>query len=662
MGRSKARADSTGSWLRVATWVLGLTIAAAPAIAEDDLLDMSLEELMNIEVTSVSKKAENKNDAAAAVTVITAEDIRRHGFTSVPEALRMVPGVQVAQIDASRWAISIRGLRQEFSNTLLVMIDGRSVYTPLFGGVIWNEQNFAIDDIARIEVVRGPGGTIWGANAVNGVINIISKTAAETQGARAHVLGGTQQYGFGARYGGEFSDDTQYRFSVEGQRTEDFDFDQDYAGNDEYRQLRLGFRSDTQLSPNRELSIHADYFDIDREAGQGIPTPGFFLPITGFNKLRYKQRGGSAVANFKQSFDDGSRLQAKAYYDRVYRDTTSKEDSHTVDLDLQYSADWTENLSVVTGANYRFWTTHVRTGSSTIGFQDSDEDFHLGSSFIQLRLDVLDDKVAFIAGTKLSVNSWSGFEYQPSGRFVVKPLDGHTLWGAVSRAVRTPTFTDRDIAGSLGPVGILGNDEFRSEELLSYEAGYRYFGLDWMTAEVSAFWSDYEDFSSLLDLAAAPPIPGPLLFVNGGNVKVRGVEVEVTVVPSDRVRLTVGYSFLDFDENAPASIISTPLKHTHPQHQFQIRSVVDLPADLEFDAAFYYVEGLRGTTPVLQGNNVRAYHRLDLRLGWQPTDWLEVALVGQNLLDPRHAEFNDVQFNQSTQVPRSGYAKVIVDF
>ena len=662
MGRSKGRWTSTGSRTRLVVWALGLTLVASSAMAEGDLLDMSLEELMNIEVTSVSKKAESKNDAAAAVTVITAEDIRRHGFTSVPEALRMVPGVQVAQIDASRWAISIRGLRQEFSNTLLVMIDGRSLYTPLFGGVVWNEQNFAIDDIDRIEVVRGPGGTIWGANAVNGVINIISKKAADTQGARAHVLGGTQQYGFGARYGGEIGEETQYRFSVEGQKTEDFDFDQNYAGNDEYRQLRLGFRSDTQLSESRDLSVHADFFDIDREAGRGIPTPGFFLPITGFDKQRYKQRGGSGLVNFEQSFEDGSSFQAKAYYDRVYRDTTTKEDSHTVDVDLQYSADLTDQLSVITGGNYRYWTTHVRAGSSTIGFQDSDQDFHLGSGFVQLRLDLLDDKIALIAGTKVSLNSWSGFEYQPSGRFVVKPVEGHTFWGAVSRAVRTPTLIDRDIAGSLGPVGLLGNDEFRSEELLSYEAGYRYFGLDWMTAEISAFWSDYEDFSTLFDLAAVPPFPGPLLFTNGGNVKVRGFEAEVTVLPMEGLRTTVGYSFLDFDENSPLSVISTPRKQTHPQHQFQIRSVVDLPANVEFDAAFYYVEGLRGTTPVLQGNNVRAYYRLDLRLGWKPTDWLDVSLVGQNLADARHAEFNDVQFNQSTQVPRSGYAKVTVDF
>lgn len=413
--------------MRLFALAFGLILFAFPAIAEEDLLELSLEELMNVEVTSVSKKVEGRMGAAAAVTVISSEDIRRSGFTTIPEALRMVPGVQVARIDASRWAISIRGFRQEFSNNLLVMIDGRSLYTPLFGGVVWNEQNLSIDDVERIEVVRGPGGTIWGTNAVNGVINIISKKAADTQGVHAKIFGGTQEYGIGARVGGEIGDATQYRVSLNGEKIEDFDFNQNYNGDDGWGQLRLGVRSDTQISETQELTILADYFDLDRESAAGVAGPGPFFPIVGFDKEKQMQRGGDVVVKYAQDFKDGSRFEAKTYYDRVHRRTTIKEDSHTADVELQYNRSLTEQLDVVVGGNYRYWTTHTRLGSSGIGFVPNDKGFHQGSGFVQFRLDLFDDHVAIIAGTKLSSNSWSGFEYQPSGRLVYKPIEGHTV-------------------------------------------------------------------------------------------------------------------------------------------------------------------------------------------------------------------------------------------
>lgn len=633
----------------------GLVLIASVGVANDELLDLSLEDLMNVEVTSVSKKAENRSGAAAAITVITAEDLRRHGFTSVPEALRLVPGVQVARIDAARWAISIRGFRQEFSNKLLVMIDGRSIYTPLFGGVVWNEHNVAIEDIERIEVVRGPGGTIWGANAVNGVINIISKSSADTQGVRAHVFGGTQEYGIAARYGGALGEDTKYRVSLKGEKTEDFDFNQNYNGNDEYGQLRLGLRSDTKLSEDQDLTVFVDYFDLDRESGTVLSTPGTFFPIVGFRKTHMKQRGGNVVLKYGKDFDSDSRFEAKAYYDRVHRDTTLKEDSHTADVDLQYQSELVENLGMVVGVNYRYWTTHVGSGIGTVQIVPNDEEFHLGSGFFQFQLDLFDDHVALIAGTKLSVNSWSGFEYQPSGRIVVKPVEGHTVWGAVSRAVRTPTIIDRDLSGFIGPAPILGNDDFRSEELLSFEFGYRFHRLDWLKAEFSAFWSDYEDVSGL---AGA----GPFVFQNDTNIKIRGLEIEVSYLPTDWLRLTGGYSVIDFDENGPPAPLAVPQRRTHPAHQFVLRTLLDLPYDLEFDGAIFYVDGQPGTTPTLRSNNVTQYVRLDLRLGWKPLENLEISLVGQNLTDARHPEFNDIQFNQSNQVPRSGYAKVTVDF
>jgi iron complex outermembrane receptor protein len=629
-------------------------ICAGSTSANDDLLDLSLEDLMNVEVTSVSKRAESKQLTAAAITVITADDIRRGGFTSVPEALRIVPGLQVARIDASRWAISIRGYRQEFSNKLLVMIDGRSIYTPLFGGVVWAEQSFAIEDVDRIEVIRGPGGTLWGPNAVNGVINIISKKAKDTQGVRAHAFGGTQESGLALRYGGEVGEKTNYRISAKGEKTLDYDFKKNYDGNDEWNQLRFGSRIDSAVSERSEATLLLDYFDNDYQSGQGVG-----LPPTSFAKRDGGSRGGDVVAQFRHQLEGGSRLSLAAYYDIVSRRTTLDERSQTFDLQAQHELNVASRLNVVYGMEYRYWTTHTSDPSGGLSYDPDDDDFHLGDAFVQLELPLFDERLKLIGGTKLGGNSWSGFTYQPSGRFVLTPVDGHTVWGAVSRAVRIPSFTDRDVTGTLGGLALNGDRGVDQEEVLSYELGYRFYSLEWMTGEVSLFWSEYEDIAIL----TGSFLTG-FTFRNAGQASIRGGEIELTFLPVQWLRLTTSYSFLDQYERNPNNVLigNVPLEKSDPRHQFVIRSLFDLPSDFEFDAAVYFVDGLAGITPVLRSDNVRQYVRLDLRLGWKPLDWLELSLVGQNLADARHAEFYDIQLNQSTQVPRSGYAKVTLEF
>lgn len=647
-----------------------LLLAGSVSADEDDLLELSLEELMNVEVTSVSKKAESRNDAAAAITVITAEDIRRSGLTQVPELLRLVPGVQVARIDASRWAISIRGFNQEFANKLLVMIDGRTLYTPVFGGVVWYDQLIAIEDIERIEVIRGPGGTIWGVNAVNGVINVITKRAEDTQGSQLTGRAGTQDYGLGGRHGGRIGEGTHYRLSAKVERIEDFDYaGRSYDANDSWEQLRLAFRSDTEISERDALSVHVGYYNLELERGVGVDNPGFPFNVLSFQQHELNSTGGHVLAHYAHEFDGGSTLQAKAFYDRVHRETTIREDSHTAELSLQHDVELLEGVGVVWGADYRYWSTHTQPEASPIVFARNDDDFHFGSGFLQLKVDLLEERLSLIGGTKLSYNGWSGFEYQPSARLVAKPLEGHTLWAAVSRAVRTPTLVDRELAGSIGPVVLQGDRDVRSEELLSYEVGYRFYGLDWLSFEISAFWSKYEDISGL----AGPPPIGPFVFDNLGDTTVRGGEIEVTVVPIEWWRVTVGYSILDIDDDMPISVITDEpggggIKKTHPRHQWIFRSLFDLPCDLELDVSAYYVDGLERIIPTRppaltsRRENVTDYLRLDLRVGYRPLEWLEVSLVGQNLLDARHAEYDDIQRDQSSQVPRSGYAKVTFDF
>lgn len=656
MGRSKDRTDSSGPWRRVTVCALGLTLVAGMASAEDDLLDMSLEELMNIEVTSVSKKAESKNDTAAAITVITAEDIRRGGFTSIPEALRIVPGVQVARIDASRWAISIRGFREEFSNKLLVMIDGRPVYTPLFGGVVWAEQNLAMQDVERIEVIRGPGGAIWGANAVNGVINIMTRHTRDTQGEMLAIHGGTQEYGWTARHGGSIGDDTTYRLTARGEKVEDYDFNQNYNGNDEYTNLRIGARSDTELDEDSALELHFDFWDLDYERGIGVRAGPPFFNVTNFSSQAQRTRGGAVQLTYDRVIDEKSHFEFMTFADLVDRRTVLDERSYNVQASTQYNRTLDEicdGLSMISGLDYRYWTTHTDVVTNTVVLQPNDDDLHLGSGFVQFELDLFDDMLTLIAGTKLSVNSWSGFEYQPSGRFVFRPLDGHVVWGAVSRAVRTPTSIDNDLNAFIGPVNLLGDRNFDSEELLSGELGYRFFALDWLTFESAAFVNDYESASALV----GPPPVGPFTFSNPGSVQVVGLELEVTALPVEWWRLTANYTFLEFlrERDSDSPVGGGTLNRNQPEHQVTFRSVVDVLDNLEFDTSVYWVDGLGAVVPTLRSNNVRQYWRLDLRLGWEPVEWMEIALIGQNLNDARHAEYSDVQGNQSNQVPRSGY-------
>lgn len=653
------RVASTGSWKRIASGTLACALFAMPASAEDDLLDMSLEELMNIEVTSVSKKAESKNDTAAAITVITAEDIRRGGFTSIPEALRVVPGVQVAQIDASRWAISIRGFREEFSNKLLVLIDGRPVYTPLFGGVVWAEQNLAMQDIERIEVIRGPGGAIWGANAVNGVINIITRHTEDTQGVLAAVHGGTQEYGMTLRYGGEIGEDTGYRVTVRGQKVEDYDFNQNYNGNDEWANLRLGLRSDTEIDEESTLQLHFDYWDLDYQRGVGVRNPAPPFNVTSFVERDARTRGGALLLNYEREIDEDSHFEFMTFADLVDRRSVLDERSYNFQASTQYNRDLGSGLSIVSGLDYRYWTTHTDPITNAAALVPNDDDFHLGSGFLQFEWDLCDDMLTLIAGTKVSVNSWSGFEYQPSGRFVLRPTEGHVVWGAVSRAVRTPTAINNDLDAFIGPVNLLGDRDFASEELLSAELGYRFFEIDWLTFEGAAFFSEYEDTQVLV----GPPPVGPLVFANPGTVQVAGAEFELTLLPLEWWKLTASYTFLEFlrERNTESALDGGTLNRNQPEHQVVLRSVLDLPADVEFDTSVYWVDGLGAVVPTLRSNNVRQYWRVDLRLGWQPVEWLELALVGQNVNDARHAEYFDVQGNQSTQVPRSGYVMVTVD-
>jgi len=656
--------------------ILCLGTLSGAALAADDLTEMSLEELMNLEVTSVSKKAQSKTDVAAAITVITSEDIRRGGFTVIPEALRTVPGLQVARVDANRWAISIRGFNTLFANKLLVLIDGRSVYNPAFGGTYWDIQDYPIEDVERIEVIRGPGGTVWGMNAVNGVINIITKKAGDTQGTLLSGYAGSQENGATARFGGGIEglgEETHFRVYARGFAFDDQDIKQDQNGNDEWRQARLGFRMDSQLTEKDSLRVSGDFYDVDND--QGIFNPAFGIPGQPFfNTAHYEQRGGNVIVDWDRHISDDNQLSVMASYSADIREFLLEEDRHTIALDVQDNFVPMENVSVSVGTDYRYSTSTISSDSVglPITFDPSDQDFHVVNGFAQVQVDLLDDMLALIAGTKLSYNNWSGFEYQPSGRFILKPTEGHAFWGAISRAVRTPTQVDRDIAFVLPPspatggfpVQLNGDRNFRSEEVLAFEAGYRFYPWERFNAEIAVFWNEYDSVSTFANIEPFPPTP-PIdaKFANQGDTTTRGIEVELNFTPFDWWKIRTSYTFLNIDEDESAvSLAFQQEKNVNPEHQFNLQTFFDLPLGFEFDASLYYVDGLSDVTPTGETSNVEQYVRLDLRLGYEPVEWLELALIGQNLTDRRHYESADFTLGQSTQVPRSVLGRATLRF
>ncbi len=654
-----------------ASFVLIAPIAKAAATAKlAHLAELSLEDLMDIEVVSASKKPQGRTETASAITVITADDIRRGGFTHLAEALRTVPGLEIGQVDANRWSISVRGNNSLFANKLLVLIDGRTVYTPVFGGTYWDIQDHPLEDIDRIEVIRGPGAAIWGVNAVNGVINILTKSAKQTRGTLASAYVGDREAGWTTRFGGAIGDEaepmTAYRVHARAHQTKDYDVDRDGDGHDEWRHGRLGFRIDSSPSEADALRLSGDVYAQQNDQAALNP---FAFPLT-FREIHYEQTGGNLVGSWDRALGEDSSLQVKGYYSLDRRQFLLESESHTADLELQHDSVPFEHLSLSWGGGYRYTETRFsgRPVGISIAFDPDDEALHLATAFAQLQYDLFADRLSLIAGTKLSYDGWSGFQYQPTGRFVVKPAEGHAVWAAVSRAVRTPTQAERDISlvlpGAL-PVELTGDRGTRAEELTAFELGYRFYALERVNVDLTAFWNEYESLSNFV--ARIPPVPPPLRveFSNSSRLSTRGVEVEVNVVATSWWRLRMAYSYLQMDEFEKASSLSFgKTSQQNPHHQFNVGSSFELPLDLEFDVSVYYVDGLPAVVPSLASpnDNVEQYVRLDLRLAYAPADGLEFALVGQNLNDDRHYESSDFTGGQSTQIPRSFYAKAVFAF
>lgn len=657
----------------VLAWSATVTTFAQNRPALVDLTELGLEELMQLEVTSVSKKEQRLLEAPAAIYVITQEDIRRSGATSIPEALRMVPGVQVARIDSARWAISARGFNQEFANKLQVLIDGRSVYSPLFSGVYWDMQDLMLEDIDRIEVIRGPGATLWGANAVNGVINIISKNAKDTQGGLISAGGGTEERGFGGiRYGGMLGNNIFYRVYLKYfDRDSFFDPFVGRAGNDDWEMLRGGFRLDWDASSRDRLTVQGDLYG--GAVGSTLTGPTLSPPFQRTVSRDTDLLGGNILARWSRIFSQRSSLRLQLYYDHTEPpDPNLRESRDTVDLDWQHSFPLGNRHQILWGLGYRL-TTDSLENSFLISLKSSHRSQQLFNSFVQDEIMLIDKRLYVTLGTKLEHNDHTGVEVQPSGRLLWTPHQRHAIWAALSRAVRTPSRIEDDFTFNVavfpGQEGLtvsslVGNRHAVSEELIAYELGYRLQPLESLFLDFATFYNVYDHLSSLEPLAPSfNPGPPPFLrlaqrFNNKAHGETYGIEVAANWTVTPWWKLGAGYTWFDSrlhsDSSKPDMIVAQD-EGNDPHNQLNFRSYINLPWRVEFDTMLSYVDNL----PNLR---VPSYFRLDLRLGWRATDKLDFSLVGQNLIANRHLEFGTLSGFHVTEVERGMYGKVTWKF
>ena len=645
------------------------------AAASQNLEDMSIAELLNIDITSVSKKKQSMSEAAAAVHVITQEDIRRSGVTAVPELFRSVPGMEVARIDGNRWAVAVRGFNDQFSTNLLVLKDGMTLYTPLFSGVLWDTRDTLLEDVDRIEIIRGPGATLWGANAVNGVINIITKSSTETNGLYAEGGGGKEEQGFAAvRYGGSLTESSDARAYFKWNNRDENTAPMGEDPGDAWYSFRGGFRVDAEPTFEDSITVQGDLFRVTEDRTYQFDSSlDPFLPDL---PSSVDQDGGDVLVRWTHSFEERSDFQAQLYYDFEDRDDGFlSHERDTFDIDLQYRFQPHERHDVIAGAGYRFNTDSVNN-NAIISFDPSSEDLDLYTAFIQDEISLIENELNLILGSKFEYNFYTQFEFMPNARIVYVPAEDHTLWGAVSRAVRTPSRGEEDSSflGQVLPPNFDPRNPFPtlivatgqpadSLELIAYEAGYRGEIAEDLSIDIAGYFFSYKNVFTLepgmpeLDSSGPAPVVIAPVFIRAGlDVESHGFEVAMKWDAADWVRLQGAFSYINLvtfggsDDQSPGDFGFTTIDNDSPDYQFSLTSYFDLPHDMEFDARFRFVREVRPAPE---------YSELDLRLGWSPMENVTLSVVGTNLLDNSHQEWFENQFGQPLiEIDRAVYGRI----
>ncbi len=626
--------------------------------------------VFNFEIYSLSKKKENAFDAASATYILSSEDIRRSGVTSIPEALRLVPGVQVSRIDGNKWTISIRGFSNQYSNKLLVLMDGRTIYTPLFSGVLWDIHDYVIEDIEKIEVVRGPGGTIWGANAVNGIINIITKSATQTQGGYvSQVVGNKDTSITEVRYGGQTASRDHYRlYAKKALRGGAYKTSDGKDAHDGISQDQAGFRYDISSIKNNSLSIHGDVFNS---------TANNYFSTFGRNDKETK--GGNIVVNWDKTISKKSSISLNGYFDYDnFKIPVLARSARTIDLDFQHFYSFSRNNQFIWGLGYRQIVDDIKETAASnltdgakfipINYTPNKRNDEIHSAFIQDKISITND-LDLTIGSKFLINDYTGFEYQPNARLSYYPSRNQTLWASVSRAVRTPTRGEIsfDIKEEYtGATVSKGNQGAESENLVAYEAGYRIKPTTKTLIDVAVFYNDYSKLRTYEDVNGEPTAS------NLGYGESYGGEISGKWQVNDRWRLEASYDFLKTDlhvsknsTDATTSILAPydALELTEkrsPKNQFRIRSFFNVTQKIEFDNLLYYVDSLPSAKYAkTDRKGAASYIRLDTRFGYIPTKNLDLSVGIRNLLDDRHNEYYQGIYNYSAEIGRTYYLRAV---
>jgi iron complex outermembrane recepter protein len=622
------------------------------ALSQDlDLTSLSLEELLEIQVALISRTPEKLGNVPAAVYALTAEDLRRAGVRSLPDALRLVPGVQVARVDANKWAITARGFNNQFANKLLVLIDGRSVYSPLFSGVFWEAQDVLVEDVERIEVIRGPGGTLWGTNAVNGIINVVTRSARDTEGTLAQAGGGFPQTGWAAvRHGRSLGEWGAYRLYL---RHSTWPASIDSSNRhqvDDWRISRAGGRLDLSLSRRDDLTLQTDLYT--GEVGQTFQLVSSLEPPSEDTfDAESPIRGASVLARWQRHTSADADLAVQLYFDRAERRGGPLEGSiQLLDADLQHRRRYRRH-ELVWGLNYRR-SADSFVGSLPLSFQPPERTTHLWSAFVHEAIDLRPERLRLSLGTKFEHNSHTGLEVQPGARLWWRPATAHALWLAVTRAVRTPSRSDDDarfitqifppdqlFPGS--PPAVVesrGNRRIVSEKLLAYEAGYRVRPAETVNLDLALFYHIYDDLRSN-ELGLPEPYGTSFLVpIRADNLtrgRTYGAELAADWQLLPRWQLRASYAYLEMDlklQQKGQDLLSLSQEEENPHHQIVLRSHAELSSRLQLDLTGRYV----GPLPA---QAIPSYLALDLHLSWMPVETLELSLVGRDLFANPHPEF-----------------------
>ena len=639
---------------------------------ENQLKTLSLEQLGDVEVTTAAKTPVQIWKTAAAVFVITQDDIRRSGATSIPEALRLAPGVEVARIDGDKWSIGIRGFGSRLARSVLVLIDGRSVYTPLLAGTYWEVQDTVMEDIDRIEVIRGPGGTVWGPNAVNGVINIITKNSKDTQATLVSAGGGNEEQGFlNARYGATAANGLTYKvYGKEFNRSaEDHPDDDRY---DHWKAAQGGFRMDWVKDQRDSFTLQGDVYD--ERAGEDVTSVTYDPPASKAVVGNEVLSGGNLVGRWTRTFDQDDDLQLQVYYDRTNRYEPNFDDiRNTFDIDFleRFHAGLRHHFSFGLSADVSHGhQPEVITGLYFLPNTRTDQIY---TAFLQDSISLVANRLTVEVGTKILKTNYTDVQLEPSGRLLWTPSATQTLWLAVTRALRTPSDGERDffLSGFIGTNQMNGlpffarfnaNPNFASEKLNGYELGYRRLVGRNVYLDVTGFYNQYYDLFSE-DITGTPfventPAPQhellPADFGNGLMGTTVGGEIAPEWRPTKFWRLRGSYSFLHMAiKKGPNSLDVEPpsqVSGASPQHQVLVQSSFDLPKRINFDLSYRYVSALSAFS-------VPGYSTADARLAWSFGGHWEASAIGENLLQPDHVEFPS-DTGPNVAIKRSAYLKL----